>query len=56
DRMNELASQVAAQTKERSTYSPQATMDDDIFVWEIEEEVVGETIADFFLKGEELEE
>ncbi|MCD7469816.1 hypothetical protein HAX54_009066, partial [Datura stramonium] len=28
----------------------------DIFEWEIEEEVVGELIADVFLKGEELEE
>ncbi|MCE0481748.1 hypothetical protein HAX54_039743 [Datura stramonium] len=31
-------------------------MDDDIFEWEMEIEVVGEMMADFFLKGEELEE
>ncbi|MCD9646006.1 hypothetical protein HAX54_035500 [Datura stramonium] len=31
-------------------------MDDDIFEWEMEEEVVGELIADVFLNGEELEE
>ncbi|MCD9642483.1 hypothetical protein HAX54_029321 [Datura stramonium] len=31
-------------------------MDDDIFKWEMEEEAVGEMIADFSLKGEELEE
>ncbi|MCD9640495.1 hypothetical protein HAX54_025834, partial [Datura stramonium] len=56
DRMNEFASQVAAQIKETSTSSLQATMDNAMFEWEIEEEVIGETIADFFLKGEELEE
>ncbi|MCD7460675.1 hypothetical protein HAX54_044194, partial [Datura stramonium] len=33
-----------------------AIMDDDTFEWEMEEEVVGETIAYFFLKGEKLEE
>ncbi|MCE3050300.1 hypothetical protein HAX54_046854, partial [Datura stramonium] len=31
-------------------------MDDDIFEWKMEEEVVGELIVDVFLKGEELEE
>ncbi|MCD9638551.1 hypothetical protein HAX54_022574, partial [Datura stramonium] len=34
----------------------QAIMDDYIFEWEMEEEVVGELIADVFLKGEEFEE
>ncbi|MCD7452453.1 hypothetical protein HAX54_016627 [Datura stramonium] len=34
----------------------EAIVDDDIFEWEMEEEVVGELIADVFLKGEELEE
>ncbi|MCD9643503.1 hypothetical protein HAX54_031069, partial [Datura stramonium] len=55
-RMNELESQVVAQTKETSTSSPQATMDDDIFEWEMEGEVAGEEIVDFFLKSKELEE
>ncbi|MCE0482143.1 hypothetical protein HAX54_040590 [Datura stramonium] len=31
-------------------------VENDIFEWKIEEEVVGELIADVFLKGEELEE
>ncbi|MCD9643092.1 hypothetical protein HAX54_030215, partial [Datura stramonium] len=31
-------------------------VENDIFEWEIEEEVVGELIVDVFLKGEELEE
>ncbi|MCE3214905.1 hypothetical protein HAX54_000241 [Datura stramonium] len=31
-------------------------MDNDIFEWKKEEEVVGEMFADFFLKDEELEE
>ncbi|MCE0480817.1 hypothetical protein HAX54_037948, partial [Datura stramonium] len=54
--MNELASQVAAQTKETRSSSPSATKDNDIFEWEMEEEVVRETIDDCVLKGEELEE
>ncbi|MCD9637580.1 hypothetical protein HAX54_020949, partial [Datura stramonium] len=33
-----------------------AIVDNDMFEWEIEEEVVGELIANVFLKGEELEE
>ncbi|MCD9638316.1 hypothetical protein HAX54_022202, partial [Datura stramonium] len=47
---------VVTQTTETNTSAPHAIMDDDIFEWEIEEEVVGEMIANFFLKGEELEE
>ncbi|MCD7453007.1 hypothetical protein HAX54_019191, partial [Datura stramonium] len=56
ERMNELASQVSTQTIETNTSPTQAIVDDDIFEWEMEEEVVGELIADIFLKGEELEE
>ncbi|MCD9559875.1 hypothetical protein HAX54_018202, partial [Datura stramonium] len=33
-----------------------AFVDDNMFVWEMEDEVVGELIADVFLKGEEFEE
>ncbi|MCD9641185.1 hypothetical protein HAX54_027146, partial [Datura stramonium] len=56
DRMNELAYQVAAQTAETNTSSPQAIMGNDIFECEIEEEVIREMIVDIFLKGEEVEE
>ncbi|MCD7472638.1 hypothetical protein HAX54_013935, partial [Datura stramonium] len=52
--MNELASQLVAQTTETNTSSTQAIIDDVIFEWEMEEEVIGELIV--FLKGEELEE
>ncbi|MCD9560773.1 hypothetical protein HAX54_019564 [Datura stramonium] len=54
--MNELASQVAAQTTETNKAPMQAIVDNDIFEWEMEEEVVGELIANVFLKGEEVEE
>ncbi|MCD9645510.1 hypothetical protein HAX54_034503 [Datura stramonium] len=53
--MNELASQVVSQTTETNTSPTQAIVDDDIFKWEIEEEVIGELIVDVFLKGEKLE-
>ncbi|MCD9639010.1 hypothetical protein HAX54_023247, partial [Datura stramonium] len=56
EQMNELASQVVAQITENNTAPMQAIVDNDIFEWEIEEEVVGELIADVFLKGEELKE
>ncbi|MCD9638710.1 hypothetical protein HAX54_022847 [Datura stramonium] len=47
---------MAAQTTENNTTVIQDIVENDIFEWEIEEEVVGELIADVFLKGEELEE
>ncbi|MCE3052145.1 hypothetical protein HAX54_051667, partial [Datura stramonium] len=56
ERMNKLASQMEAQLTENNTASMQDIVENDKFEWEIEEEVVGELIADAFLKGEELEE
>ncbi|MCD7464577.1 hypothetical protein HAX54_053014, partial [Datura stramonium] len=56
ERMNELASQMAAQTIENNMAPMQDFVENNIFEWEIEEEVVGEFIADVLLKGQELEE
>ncbi|MCD7455210.1 hypothetical protein HAX54_027422 [Datura stramonium] len=51
ERMNKLASQMAAQAIENNTAPMKVIVENDIFEWEIEEEVVGELIADVFLKG-----
>ncbi|MCE0482291.1 hypothetical protein HAX54_040954 [Datura stramonium] len=56
EHMNELESQMAAQTTENNMDPMQDIVENDIFKWKIEEEVVGELIADVFLKGEELAE
>ncbi|MCD7472105.1 hypothetical protein HAX54_013044, partial [Datura stramonium] len=55
ERMNELASHVAAQTTETNMSPTQEIVENDIFEWEMEEEVVGELIVDVFLKGEKFE-
>ncbi|MCD9559742.1 hypothetical protein HAX54_017975, partial [Datura stramonium] len=56
ERMNELASQMVVQTIENNPAPMQDIVENDIFEWQIEEEVIGALIADVFLKGEELEE
>ncbi|MCD7463835.1 hypothetical protein HAX54_051513 [Datura stramonium] len=56
--MNVLASQVEAQqlTKETNVSAPQSIMDEGIFGWDMEEEIVEETFVTLYLRGEELEE
>ncbi|MCD7469339.1 hypothetical protein HAX54_008281 [Datura stramonium] len=54
--MNKLTSQMAIQAMENNNTLMQDNVENDIVEWEIEEEVVGEIIADVFLKGEEFEE
>ncbi|MCD9639343.1 hypothetical protein HAX54_023783 [Datura stramonium] len=56
--MNVFAFQVTAQqvTKETIVSPAQTNMDEEIFGWEMDEEILEETFASLFLRGEELEE
>ncbi|MCD9558998.1 hypothetical protein HAX54_016712, partial [Datura stramonium] len=56
ERMNELASHMAAPTAAYNTSARKDMMDNDVLEWEIEEEAIEELIVDVFLKGEKLKE